>query len=84
MSVFLIPNRLADSSLHCFHFYNLEQSTRTVAHVRQSTRAIERQKRRGQEGRSDYSTEADTGGHTTHDGVAGLHAMGDKLTKVQK
>ena len=31
---FLIPNRLADSSLHCFHFYNLEQSTRTVAHVR--------------------------------------------------
>ena len=42
--------RVDRNSLSCFHFYNLEQSTRTVAHVHDDrARALERQKRHGQE-----------------------------------
>ena len=37
------------NSLSCLHFYNLEQSTRTVAQVRDDrARTLERQERSGQ------------------------------------
>ena len=45
--------RVDRNSLSCFHFYNLEQSTRTVAHVHDDrARALERQKRHGQDRKS--------------------------------
>ena len=59
-----VPDRLTEiGSLSRFHFYNLEQSTRTVAQVRDNrARTLERQKSSGKS--AEETTEADTGGHT--------------------
>ena len=45
------------NSLSCLHFYNLEQSTRTVAQVGDDrARTLERQERSGQECRRDHGS----------------------------